>query len=118
MINEEFKKIIEENPVALATVTDEAKPNVIGVAYAKVIDSDKIVITDNYMNKTAQDIKRNPSVCLVVWDKSWKGCKIIGSAEYYDSGKWFDFVKDMPENADCPAKGAVLVNIEKFIELH
>ena len=32
MINNEAKKIIEENPVAFATVDEDGKPNVIAVA--------------------------------------------------------------------------------------
>lgn len=117
MINEEYKKIIEQNPLVLATVTNEGKPNAITVAFVKVADRSHIILTDNYMKKSVEDIKNNSSVCLVVWNQLWKGCKIIGNAEYFTSGKWLDFVKKMPENKDCPAKGAVLVTVSKFIEL-
>ena len=109
------KTIIEGNPVALATITKSDKPNQVVVAFAKY-EQDKVIITDNYMAQTLDDIKINPSVCLVVWDKDWNGLKIIGEAEYFTSGKWMEFVKDIPENKGLPCKGAIVVSVKKIIE--
>ncbi len=36
-ITPEIKKVIEENPLAFATVDYDGNPNVIGVAYVKVV---------------------------------------------------------------------------------
>ena len=111
----EIKHIIENNPVALATVIDGGKPNVLGVACVKVVSDTEVLVTDNYMNQTLQDILNNKNVCLLVWDKNLKGYKMIGQAEYFSDGKWLDFVKGLPDNAGLPAKGAILVKIEKII---
>jgi len=116
MIDEKAKQIIENNPVAVGTVRDDL-PNVIAVAYVKVVGLDKIVITDNYMQHTKKNLEENPNVCLAVWDKDWRGYKIIGKAEYHASDKWFDFIKTMPENKDCPAKGAILIKVSNISEL-
>lgn len=116
MIDENAKKIIEENPIAFAT-TSNNQPNVIAVAFVKVIDNNKILITDNYMKKTKEDIETNPNVCLAVWDKDWKGYKITGQAKYFTSGEWIDLVKAMPENKGLPAKGAILIEVSEIIEL-
>jgi len=117
MINEEAKEIIENNPVAFATIDHDGHPNVIAVAYVKVADDKNIIITDNYMQTTKDNILRSPNVCLAVWDKEWKGYKIKGVASYYTEGKWFDFIKSLPENKDCPAKGAILIEVSEIIEL-
>jgi len=117
MIDENAKKIIEENPVAVATIDGGNKPNVIAVAYVKVVSDNEIIITDNYMTKTKENIQANPNICLATWDKDWNGYKIIGTAEYFSSGKWFDFIKSLPENKGCPAKGAILINIAETKEL-
>lgn len=117
MINEEAKKIIEENPVAFATVDKNNKPNVIGVAYVKVIDKDKILITDNYMKQTKENLANNKNVCLAVWNKEWYGYKLIGTAEYSNSGKWLDFAKKMPENKNLSAKGAIVIKLSNIIKL-
>ncbi len=111
----EIKNIIENNPVVLATVMEEGRPNAISVAGVKVVSDSEIVITDNYMNQTLKDILNNKNICLLVWDKDLKGCKMIGQAEYFTDGKWSDFVKNLPENKGFPAKGAILVKIEKII---
>ncbi len=111
----EIKNIIENNPVSLATVMDSGRPNILGVACVKVVSDTEIVITDNYMNQTLQDILNNKNVCLLVWDEDLKGYKMIGQAEYFSTGNWVDFVKGLSDNAGLPAKGAILVKVEKII---
>ncbi|KKQ21519.1 MAG: hypothetical protein A3G45_02400 [Candidatus Staskawiczbacteria bacterium RIFCSPLOWO2_12_FULL_37_15] len=112
----EIKNLVENNPVALATITLENKPNVIGVASVKVVSENQVLITDNYMNQTIKDIENNKNVCLAVWDKNLKGIKLVGEAEYFTNGKWKEFVEQMQENKELPAKGAILVNAFKIIE--
>src|SRR3989338_8564345 len=114
----EIKNLVENNPVALATITLENKPNVIGVASVKVVSENQVLITDNYMNQTVKDIQNNKNVCLAVWDKNLKGCKLIGEAEYFTEGKWKDFVEKMEENKGMPANGAILVRVSKIIPSH
>jgi predicted pyridoxine 5'-phosphate oxidase superfamily flavin-nucleotide-binding protein len=116
-INEKIKKLIETNPVSLATVDKNGNPNVIGVAFVKVISPTKIIITDNYMLQTKENILKNKNVCLAVWNSEWKGYKLIGTAEYVTSGKWKKFVDEMPENKGLPSKGAILISISKLIKL-
>jgi len=115
-MEEEIKKIIEENAVALASIDVDGNPYCIAVAYVKVKD-DKIVITANYMNTTLENIKNNVNVCLVVWDKDWKGYQIKGKAEYFEEGEWMDCVKAIPENKDEPCKGALVVEINNVKKL-
>jgi len=107
-ISKKLKNLIEKNPISLATVMPNGKPNAIGVAFVKVVDENKLLITDNYMNQTIKDIKNNPRVVIVVWDKDMNGFKMTGKAQYLNKGKWVDEVKAMPENKDEPAKGAIL----------
>ena len=112
----EIKNIIENNPASLSTVMTDGRPNAVGVACVKVVSETELVITDNYMNQTPNDIIANKNVCLLVWDSEMKGYKILGQAEYFTTGKWLDFVKEMPENEGLPAKGAILVIVEKIIK--
>ncbi len=111
----EIKNIIENNPVSLATVMSDGRPNTVGVACVKVVSDYELIVTDNYMNQTPKDITANKNVCLLVWNKEMKGYKIIGQAEYFISGKWADYVKGLSENKGLPAKGAILVTVEKII---
>ncbi len=112
---EKIKDKIENSIIALASVSSEGKPHNIAVEVNKVKDG-KIIITDNYMKTTINNIKNNPDVSLVFWEGG-KGWRINGEAEYYDSGKWLMFVKSLKENEGHPAKGAIVINVEEVREL-
>lgn len=116
MIDNKVKKLIESEAVAVATVMENGNPNIIGVACVKVVGKNQILITDNYMNQTVKDIQNNPRVALAVWNKKWEGYKLIGTAEYFDQGKWLDRVRVLPQNKDMPAKGAILVTVNRIIK--
>lgn len=111
------KKIIEGNYVAFATVDKDCKPNVIAVACVKVLGKNKLLITDNFMKHTGENLKGNNNVCLAVWNDKEEGYKLVGKAEYFSDGKWLKFVKQMPENKGFPAKGAIVIIVSKLIEL-
>lgn len=112
---EKIKEIIEGNPLALATI-NENKPYVIAVAYVKVKDS-KLIITDNYMKATIENIKKNNKVSLAVWNKDWEGYQISGEAEHFNSEEYYDFVKNIEKNKEEPCKGAVVVKINNIKKL-
>lgn len=116
-INFETKKLIEQNPLAFATVDNAGKPNVIGVAYAKVVSKNQILITDNHTKQTKENLKNNNNICLAVWDKKWQGVKLVGNAKYLASGKWKKLVEQMPENKGLLAKGAILITVSILIKL-
>lgn len=116
-ISFEIKKLIEGNPVAFATVDCLSNPNVIGVAYVKVVSDNQILITDNFMEQTKENIIENNNVCLAVWNKTWEGYKLIGKAEYFTDGKWKRYVEKMVENKNLPAKGAILITVSMLIKL-
>lgn len=112
---EDIKEIIENNPTAFATI-NENRPYVIAVAYVKVKDG-KLIITDNYMKTTIENIKKNNNISLVVWNKKWEGYQVNGEAEYFNSGKYYDFVKSIKENKEEPCKGAIVIKINNIKKL-
>jgi len=116
IIDNQLKKLIESEAVAVATVMPNGNPNIIGVACVKVVGEKQILITDNYMNQTVKDIQNNPRVVLAVWNKKWEGYKLIGKAEYFNQGRWLEEVKKIPENKGMPAKGAILVTVNRIIK--
>lgn len=121
VINEELKKLIEENALALATVDVIGNPHCIAIGFVKVISENQILVTDNYMTNTIKNIQRNNNVALVVWNKNWKenciGYELRGIAGYFTSGKWHKMVKEIPENQREPCKGAILITISKIKKL-
>lgn len=118
MINEGIKKMIEENALGLATIDKEGNPHNIAIAYVKVISKNQLLVSNNYIVESIENIKRNPNVSLVVWPANWKeaciGYELKGKAEYFTSGKWHDEIKKLPINKDEPCKGAILITINKI----
>lgn len=55
-IKKKLKKLIEDETLALATSNQKNQPNVITVTYCQVVNEDKILITDNFMNKTRKNL--------------------------------------------------------------
>ena len=118
MINEGIKKMIEQNALGFATVNKDGTPHNIAVGYVKVVSDSELIITNNYLVKTIENIERNSNISLVVWARNWEenciGYELIGKAKYLTSGKWIEFIKKIPINKGEPCKGAVLVNINKI----
>ena len=115
--DKEIKELIEMSALAFSTVNLDGTPNVIGVACVKVVSPNQIVVTDNYMKQTKENLSKNKAVCLAVWNKDWEGYKLVGTAEYFNEGKWKEFVEKMPENKDEAAKGAILITVSELIKL-
>ena len=112
------KELLETEAVAVGTINKDGSPNVIAIGYARVVSPKEIVITDNFMRTTNENIKRDPRVCLAIWTKDWKeGYKFVGKATYQAEGKWTKFVKGMKENKGYPAKGAIVVGVENIYKL-
>lgn len=116
-IDSDAKKIIENNPIAFSTIDINNKPNVIAVAYVKVVSDNQIIITDNFMKQTKENLLLNNNICLAVWDKNWNGYKISGTAKYFTEGKWKKYIENMSENKGLSAKGAILINISELKKL-
>jgi len=121
-ITKEIKKLIENNPVAFASKDKKGNIHCIAVAFVKVVSENQVLITDNYMKKTKENILENSQVALAVWNnKNWQkeciGYELKGIAKYYSKGKWYKRVKEIPENKKEPCKGAVLVTIQEIKKL-
>ena len=110
-----IKDHIEKATIAVATISKEGNPHNTPIMYAKVKDK-KIIITNNYMKTTINNIKNNPNISLVFWEGE-KGWRINGKVDYHDSGEWLDFVKSLKENKGELANGALVINIEEVKEL-
>ena len=115
MMDDKIKKMIEENPMALATIDKSGNPYCIAIADVKIVSEDKILIGDNYMKITLENINQNKNVCLVVWDNNMEGYQFVGEAEYFKEGEWVDKVKEIHKG--YPAKGAIFVKINDIKKL-
>ena len=114
-LQEDF--IRQHSLVVLSTVTPNNAPWSIIVEVNKV-DGDTLIITDNQMETTQDNIKINPKVCIIVTNiKDYSYMKIDGVVRYYESGEYFDYVKNLPWNIWYTPKWVLAVKIENIKEV-
>ena len=117
-INAGMKKLIEENALALATINEENEPHNIAVGFVKVISKNQLLISNNWLVETVENIRKNPTVSLVVWARNWEencvGYEFRGTAEEFTSGKWLEEIKKILINKGEPCNSAIVVTITKI----
>ena len=119
----EYKDLIDDKPMHIATVRVDNNPNLSVASDVRIIDNDKIIISVNEMINTQKNIENNPNVVLTVFDKDWVGLRIFGEAEFYPDGEYYEFCKNTffannettPFGATKP-KGAIVVKVIKVEE--
>ena len=112
-----IKKFIEKSAISFSTTDKNKKPHSIAVAYVKVFGN-TIIISNSHIKESIKNIEKNKNVALVVWNKKWEkvciGFELKGVAKNYISGKWYEFVKKIPENDGYEIKSAIVVSVKKI----
>lgn len=119
----EYKDLINDKPMHIATVNSYNNPNLSVASDVRVFGEKEIIISVNEMNNTQENIKYNSNVVLTVFDQDYVGLRIFGNAEFYEDGGFYDFCKKTffsngevtPFGATKP-KGAILVRVKKIEE--
>jgi len=106
---------VNERVHQLATSSGAGIPNVASIGAKYLLDDETIIIVDNYMKKTLQNIMENPVVAILV--RSGKeSYQIKGKCDYLKSGTIYEeakkWMKSMGEQ--YPAKGALKVKVEEI----
>jgi len=90
-ITAEMKEVAAEAKVfVLATATKDGKPNAVPIGFGRVFSDDEILLMDNFMLKTRQNIDANPIVAVSVWANGKGGYQFKGTARVESSGNFFD----------------------------
>jgi uncharacterized protein len=118
-LTKEMMDAIEKDLVFLATSSTDGIPNVVPIGFARPVGEDTILIADNYMNKTRNNLEKNPKISLVTKDATKCPFQFKGSALIYESGKYFDLVTEWGENAmtKLTPKAAILMKIEEIYSI-
>jgi len=117
-ITNEMKQVVEKAEIfAVATATENGEPNVVPIAFGKVLSGDKFLLMDNFMKKTIENIKVNPRVAISVWEmEDSKGYQLKGNARIETSGEVFNdgvkWVRNM--EPELSPKAAVIVNVNSI----
>jgi len=120
-ITEEMKRVIEEAKVfAVATASEDGEPNVVPIAFGKVLGEDEILLVDNFMNKTMENLKTNSRAAVSVWKAGdSKGYQFKGDVRIETSGRNFeDGVKMVKaEEPELNPKAVVIVTVESIYSI-
>ena len=72
----------------VATAAKDGTPNVVPIGIVELASDDTIWITDNFMNKSLENLKSNPKIAIYIWGPEIKGCfQIKGHVTIKTSGK-------------------------------
>lgn len=119
VITNDIKSIFEKSSIAFSTVDKNSSPNTIVVADCKVVSDNQVLITDNFMNKTRQNLDSNQRVSLTFWtsDENCQAFQFKGLASVFTDGDWKKIVDEDPANVGLAHKAAILVTITEIWDL-
>lgn len=99
-----------EGPIVLATVNKTGVPNIIYASCVGIFGEDKLVVADNYFDKTRANIQNGCKGALLFITKESKAYQMKGTLEYYTEGEIFDDMKKWnPEKNPGHAAAALVV---------
>jgi len=109
---EAVKKAISKQEIfPVATSNQDLIPNVVYIKYLKFIDDETILIADNYLDKTRDNILSNGKIAFAVRDEEKGSFQIKGTAERQTEGDMFDEVqKWVPEK--LPRVAAIVMCVK------
>jgi hypothetical protein len=112
-INDEMKRVLENSIWVLATADKQGIPNAVPIHWGKVLRDDKLMMVNNFMKKTLDNISVNPNVSVSVW-KEKTGFQFKGKASVETSGSNFEAGRAMVLEANPKAnpKGVVIVDLQ------
>lgn len=102
-----------QGPVVLATVSSDGVPNIIYVTCVARFGDDRLVVADNYFDKTRTNIQQGgPNGCLLFITEAGKAYQVKGPLEYHTEGEVYDDMKKW--NSDKhPGHAAAAIRVEE-----
>jgi hypothetical protein len=109
---QQVKQAISKQEIfPVATSSQDSVPNVVYIKFLKVVDDETVLIADNYLSKTRDNILNNGKVAFVVLDEEKGSYQVKGVAERLEEGAMYDEVQKWCPD-DLPKAAAVVVHIE------
>ncbi len=105
--------IANQELFCVATSNAQGVPNVVYIKYLKVIDDETILIADNYLKKTRENILNNGRIAFSVLDEDKGAYQLKGRAQRQETGAMYDEVqKWCPDK--LPRAAAVVMKVEEI----
>jgi predicted pyridoxine 5'-phosphate oxidase superfamily flavin-nucleotide-binding protein len=107
------KAISKQELFCVATCSSKGIPNVVYIKYLKVVDDETILIGDNYLHKTRDNIVNNGKIAFAVLDEEKGSFQIKGTARRLTEGAMFDEVQKWVAEK-LPRAAAVVMHVEEI----
>ena len=101
-----------KGPAILGTVSAEGVPNVIYVSCVGALGDDRLVVADNYFDKTRRNLKATGKGSLLFQDKDGKAYQVKGTLEYHTEGEIFQSMKGW-NPTQHPGHAAAALKVEE-----
>jgi len=101
-----------DGPAVFVTVDNQAVANAIYVTCVNLHGNDRIVVADNYMLKTARNIRDGSRGSVLFISRDKKSFQVKGRLEYLTSGEIFDAMKIWNPKKH-PGRAAVVLHVEQ-----
>ena len=119
-MTDRMKELFKKVPaVVLATATGDGIPNAVPVGAKKIIDDETILLSDQFFNKTLDNMKANPKVSVTFWE-GHEGYQLKGTIVIETSGKRYEetakWIEKLGNSAGFPlrSKGIVILKIDEI----
>lgn len=118
-MQELFNKV---RTVVLSTATGDGVPNAVPVDAKKIIDSETILISDQFFGKTLANMKANPRVSVMYW-QGQEGYQLKGTVTIQTSGPVYEetarWIDEYAARVQFPlkSKGAIILKIEEIYDV-
>ena len=122
---DEYKDIFQmKKDAAFATVSESGEPNIVAIHSKHLISNSKVLISDQFMDKTKANILENPQGMLTILDGD-KIYKMSGECDYRTSGFMYKmavrgakkYAKNNAKNKNIRivCKGIILMKVQDLI---
>jgi len=119
-MTDRMQELFNKVPAAvLATATGDGTPNAVPVGAKKIIDDETILLSDQFFNKTLDNMKENPKVSVTFWE-GHEGYQLKGTIVIETSGKRYEetakWIEALGNAAGLPlrSKGVVILKIDEI----
>jgi predicted pyridoxine 5'-phosphate oxidase superfamily flavin-nucleotide-binding protein len=117
-ITQDMKDIAAKARIfVVATSSKDGKPNAVPIGLAKIISDDEVMLADNFMHKTRQNLDENPMVGVTFWSmKDAYGYQFKGKARVETSGRLLDEAHRELQEREFPftPKAVVVVKVDEI----
>ena len=121
MIPPKVRELFEKSKlISFGTADRESNPNVVPILWKKILTEDRIILLDNFMRMSKENISQNEKVCLSFWDpETEEAYKIKGNAIYHSKGPVYEKGREFMQSKkkDNAPRGVIEVIVTEIYSI-